>query len=89
MTNKKLSQSSDLAEYSFMPSDSNVNSGKEERVYLSPHDDHMDTTEEGRDKAEEEEVCGWLSCRPTPLQRFRHPAWVLVLLCWAGAIQVS
>nr|XP_022311407.1 solute carrier organic anion transporter family member 4A1-like isoform X2 [Crassostrea virginica] len=86
MTNKKLSQSSDLAEYSFMPSDSNVNSGKEERVYLSPHDDHMDTTE-GRDKAEEEEVCGWLSCRPTPLQRFRHPAWVLVLLCWAGAIQ--
>lgn len=31
--------------------------------------------------------CGWGPFRPTALQRFRTPQWVLFWLCWAGALQ--
>lgn len=67
-------------EYSFMRAASNVNT-PDEKLYLSP----VESMEHTEDR--EEEACGWLACRPSPLQRFRHPHWVLVFLCWAGAIQ--
>lgn len=69
-------------EYTFMRAASNVNT-PDEKLYLSP----VESMEHTEDR--EEEACGWLGCRPSPVQRFRHPRWVLVFLCWAGAIQVS
>lgn len=31
--------------------------------------------------------CGWLCFKPTCIQRFRSPRWILFWLCWAGALQ--
>ncbi|XP_077560009.1 solute carrier organic anion transporter family member 4A1-like [Haemaphysalis longicornis] len=47
-----------------------------------------ETPESGAlDNADAGGSCGWGCLRPSCLQRFRTPPWVLFFLCWAGFLQ--
>lgn len=83
---KEKSHTNGSTEYSAMRDASSVNK-PDEKVYRTSFDEMDHTTKEAEEG--EGDTCGWLGCRPATLERFQRPTWVLVCLCWAGAIQVS
>ncbi|XP_055998205.1 solute carrier organic anion transporter family member 4A1-like isoform X2 [Ostrea edulis] len=81
---KEKSHTNGSTEYSAMRDASSVNK-PDEKVYRTSFDEMDHTTKEAEEG--EGDTCGWLGCRPATLERFQRPTWVLVCLCWAGAIQ--